>query len=76
MTADPAVAHLIETAAVGCLVNAGSPIEQLSLSEDAWAVHCAVVSRANDIRRDELTAAHGIEWVSLPPEPEESDDGD
>lgn len=71
MTADPVVAALIETAAVGLLVHAGPPIEQLSLKGEAWRVHCAVVQRANEIRRAEMTAAHGVEWLPVPPEPEE-----
>lgn len=73
MTADPVVSHLIETAAVGCLVNAGSPVEQLSLPGDAWVVHCAVVGRANDIRREEMTAAHGVEWLPVTLGPEEGE---
>lgn len=76
--ADPAISRIVETAAVGCLVGAGPPVDQLAVGlgvpdgadpVDLWALHCAVVRRANDIRRDELAVLHPhVRVVTVPEE--------
>lgn len=56
------------------LVGAGSPVDQLSLGGDEWLVHLAVVRRADELRRQELSSIHGVQWITVPEHDEEVDE--
>lgn len=50
---DPEVSAVLDVAAVGVVVGAGTPLGQLGLCADDWLVHSEVVRRAHRRMRSE-----------------------
>lgn len=64
LAADPELDELMDILALGMLLGAGPPIDQLRLSPFEFGIHADVIARAAGFRRNEieLLSLREITW--------------